>query len=76
MSDIVETRAPEAADLRPGMRVEVRRRFDDRWARGFEIAEICAEGFLLLRLSDHTVIPSPFCAADLRPERKKQSWWY
>jgi hypothetical protein len=76
MSDIVDTRTAIADDLAPGTRVEVRRRFDDRWARGFEVAEVGPEGYLLLRLSDHSVIPTTFCGADVRPEHKKQTWWY
>jgi hypothetical protein len=73
MSDIVDIRSDH---LQPGTRVEVRRRFDDRWARGFEVAEACTEGYRLLRLSDHSVIPTEFCSADVRAERKKQTWWY
>lgn len=75
MSDIVDTRTA-SDDLVPGTRVEVRRRFDDRWARGFEIAEVCPDGYRLRRLSDHTVIPTEFCGSDVRVERKKQTWWY
>jgi len=75
MSDIVDTRT-SAYDIEPGTRVEVRRRFDDRWARGFEVATASTEGYRLRRLSDHTVIPTEFCCSDVRVERKKQTWWY
>lgn len=75
MSDIVDTRT-SSYDLTPGTRVEVKRRFDERWARGFEIAEAKDSGYRLRRLSDHTVIPTEFCCSDVRKERKKQSWWY
>jgi hypothetical protein len=74
MSDIVDTRTANDTNLLPGTRVEVRRRFDDRWSSGFEVAEVGNEGYLLLRLSDHSVIPTPFDSADLRPERGAPTW--
>ena len=40
------------AVLETGMRVEVRRRFDGSWTRGFEIAGTSGDGYLLRRLSD------------------------
>lgn len=63
--------------LKPGVRVEVRSRFEDRWSRGFEVAEVTAEGYLLKRLSDMAVLPVEFSPEDVRRERKKQGlWWY
>jgi hypothetical protein len=64
--------------LELGTRVEVRRRFDQRWARGFEVAEVIEDdGYRLRRLSDGTVLPTSFDADDVRSERKKQGlWWY
>ena len=78
MSNVVETTTtPHTAEpLEPGTRVEVRRRFDDRWARGFEVAEADPDGYRLRRLSDGSVIPAVFCPEDVRKERKKQTWWY
>lgn len=72
------TVSPEPARdaYRPGTRVEVRRRFDDRWAKGFEVAEVVDAGYRLLRLSDKSVIPSTFCDEDVRKERKQSTWWY
>jgi len=61
--------------LAPGTRVEVRRRYDDRWARGFEVAAIEGDGYILRRISDGTVLPTPFARADLRRERQG-SWWF
>ena len=54
-------------DLRPGMSVEVRRRFDRRWARGFVIEDETADGYRLRRNSDDSVLPVAFAAIDLRP---------
>lgn len=63
--------------LKPGIPVEVRSRFDHRWCRGFEVAEVTAEGYRLLRLSDMTTLPVEFSVDDVRRERKKQGlWWY
>jgi len=65
--------------IEPGTRVEVRRRFDQRWASGFEIAEIVDDlGYRLKRLSDGSVLPTEFGTEDVRPERerKRGMWWY
>jgi hypothetical protein len=63
--------------VKPGTRVEVRSRFDARWARGFEVAEVLPEGYRLRRLSDGSVLPAEFSFDDVRRERKKQGfWWY
>lgn len=59
----------------PGTKVEVRRRYDSRWARGFEVAEVDGAGYLLRRVSDGTVLPATFVRADLRRERQG-TWWF
>jgi hypothetical protein len=63
----------------PGTRVEVRSRFDARWARGFEIAEIVEEddlpGYRVRRRSDGSVLPSLFSGDDVREEKRKTMWW-
>ena len=61
--------------LAPGTRVEVRRRYDDRWARGFEVASADGDGYLLRRLSDGSILPTPFPRTDLRHERQG-TWWF
>jgi hypothetical protein len=62
--------------LRPGTKVEVRKRFDSSWARGFEVADAVEGGYLIRRLSDGDVLPTTFAADDVRRERKKGMWWY
>ena len=51
--------------------VEVRGRFGDRWAEGFEVADIVDDErgrrYLLRRLSDGHVIPTYFEERDVRP---------
>ena len=74
VSDEVDGVAPA---LEPGTRVEVRRRFDRSWARGFEVAEIVDGGFRIRRRSDGAVLPTDFSSDEVRAERKRQGlWWY
>ncbi len=67
-------------DLTPrfdaGDTVEVRRRLDDKWARGFEIVAADDDGYRLRRLSDGVEIPATFAGDDVRKERKRDFWWY
>jgi hypothetical protein len=63
--------------LEPGMRVEVRRRFDQHWARGFEVVAVTESGYRLRRMSDGVELPTEFPFEDVRRERKRQGmWWY
>ena len=68
--------------MKPGTRVEVRSRFDQRWARGFEIEEeVRDEGdqggprYRLRRRSDGSVLPTLFIDEDVREEKRKSMWW-
>jgi len=62
-----------------GTRVEVRSRFDDRWSRGFEVAEVVEEGdsarYKLKRRSDGSVLPALFVDDEVREEKKRSMWW-
>ncbi len=69
--------AERGESLEAGMRVEVRRRFDQHWARGFEVVEATESGYRVKRLSDGIELPAEFPAEDVRRERKRQGmWWY
>ena len=69
--------AERVESLEAGMRVEVRRRFDQHWARGFEIVSLTDSGYRLRRLSDGMELPTEFSPEDVRRERKRQGlWWY
>ena len=69
--------AESGESLEAGMRVEVRRRFDQHWARGFEVIEATATGYRLKRLSDGMELPTEFGPEDVRRERRRQGmWWY
>ena len=57
----------------------MRSRFDERWSRGFEVAEILDEGeaarYKLRRRSDGSILPVLFDEDDLREERRRGTWW-
>ena len=57
------------AGLTVGDSVEVRRRFDARWAKGFEIAAIEDELVVLRRMSDGAILDRPFGLDDIRSNR-------
>lgn len=65
--------------MEPGTRIEVRSRFQQTWARGFEVAEVISEPVLQFRVrrrSDGRVLPAIFAGDDVREERgKKPMWW-
>ena len=64
--------------LRAGTPVDVRSRFVGDWSRGFEVAErVDDQGYRVRRLSDGTVLPDVFDDQDVRPQRRRQDfWWY
>ena len=66
--------------MTPGTRVEVRSRFDQRWARGFEIAETLLDAgrprYRLRRRSDGSLLPVLFVDDDVREEQKRSSMWW
>ena len=76
MSERLEVGAGEFGSLAVGTPVEVRRRFDYSWARGFEVAEVVHDGYRLRRKSDGTVLPAEFDFDDVRAERKRAAMWW
>ena len=63
--------------LEVGDRVEVRRRFDAQWARGFEIVEVSDRGYRVKRESDGEVLPVDFSDEEVRPAHRRNNdfWW-
>lgn len=49
-----------------GSTVEVRRRFDQAWASGFEVVDTDIDGYRLRRRSDGAVLPVAFPATEVR----------
>jgi len=73
----VEHSSPTTDRLPEGTTVEVRTRMDARrWAKGFEVADVDDDGYLLRRLSDKVVMPVRFAPDDVRRERRRSQWWY
>jgi len=66
------TRVP----LVPGVKVDVRNRYQGTWVRGFEIAEVSDEGYRIRRLSDGTTLDELFSRDDVRRERRRQGFWW
>jgi hypothetical protein len=62
--------------LTPGTRVELRKRLDGDWARGFEVVSAGPEGYRVRRLSDGGELPLLFQDDDVRKEKKRGTWWY
>ena len=68
--------------MQPGTRVEVRSRFDRRWARGFEVESILGEEaertptYRIRRRSDGAVLPAVFVDDEVREERRGRSMWW
>jgi hypothetical protein len=65
----------EVPRLEAGTRVEVQRRFDAKWARGFEVIEFTDNAYRLRRLSDGATLPVLFPADEVRRERRNNTWW-
>lgn len=61
--------------LEPGAHVEVRRRFDRSWARGFEVAEVVDGGYRVRRRSDGFVLPVSFGFDEVREPDIRQPFW-
>lgn len=70
----------QPAVLPPGTRVEVRKRFDNSWASGFEIVDDDGrDGYRVRRLSDGSELPLVIPSGDVRAERDRKNsgmWWY
>lgn len=68
---LTSTLVPKQIDLRdrlhPGTPVEVRRRFDRAWAKGFLVEGFGPGGIILRRASDDSILPLTFPAEDVRP---------
>lgn len=62
--------------LEVGTKVEVRRRYDQSWTRGFAVAAVVDGGYRVRRLSDGSLVPAVFTPDDVRPARKQSMWWY
>jgi hypothetical protein len=58
----------------PGTRVEVRSRYRSSWTRGFEVARVEGDAYVVRRVSDGTVLPAAFDDEAIRQERPEGRW--
>lgn len=49
-----------------GQQVEVHTHYTGTWATGFEVADVVAEGYLVRRRSDGSLLPVVISEVDLR----------
>ena len=54
--------------MRSGEKVQLRVTFTGSWSSGFEIADVVPGGYVVRRLSDGRLLPSPTSEADIRSE--------
>jgi len=60
-------RPADEAGLPSGVRIQIRNRFDGAWASGYQIfAARPGGGYLVRRMSDHSVLPITVAEAELR----------
>ena len=60
-------RPADEAGLPSGVRVRIRNRFDGAWASGYQVfAAQPGGGYLVRRMSDHSVLPITFAEAELQ----------
>jgi hypothetical protein len=50
-----------------GMRVEIRSLYLHTWSRGFQVAGIVNDAYVIRRVSDGSVLPRSFSPNDIRP---------
>jgi hypothetical protein len=58
-----------------GTRVEVRSRFDGKWARGFTVEHASRDGYTVRRESDQILLPERFPTDEVRVERRHLLFW-
>ena len=66
---------PPRPRLEVGTSVEVRSRFEQSWAGGFEVVEVLPEGYRVRRALDGSVLPAVFTPDEVRRERTRATWW-
>jgi hypothetical protein len=73
VTDVV---VPFRSALDPGTAVEVRNRFDRRWARGFEVGAVTTDGYRIVRVSDRSELPEVFGRDEVRRQRNRDGFWW
>ncbi|HVT77741.1 MAG TPA: hypothetical protein VHD87_11980 [Acidimicrobiales bacterium] len=58
-----------------GTHVEVKSRFDGRWARGFTVEHGNGDGYTVRREHDQVILPERFPADEVRIEKRHWLFW-
>ena len=58
-----------------GTAVDVRNRFVGTWSHGFEVAEQVADGYLVKRSSDGSILPQVISRGEVRSDRRERALW-
>jgi hypothetical protein len=66
---------PDDSFFAHGTKVEVRQRFDGKWAKGFTIEHGNTEGYTVRRDSDGVLLPERFPANEIRIEKRSLRFW-
>jgi hypothetical protein len=66
---------PDDDLLTHGTRVEVKSRFDGKWARGFTIERANDDGYTVRREHDQIVLPEHFPHDEVRIEKRSLRFW-
>ena len=61
--------------LEHGTKVEVRKRFDGKWARGFTVESSNREGYIVRRDHDQVLLPERFPHDEVRLEKRHIRFW-
>ena len=58
-----------------GTRVQVKSRFDGKWATGFTVERANSEGYVVRREHDQVVLPEQFPHDEVRIEKRSLRFW-
>jgi hypothetical protein len=58
---------PSAGPMTIGARVQVHNTYLETWSRGFQVAGIINDAYLVRRVSDGFILPRSFGPGDIRP---------
>lgn len=68
--ELPEEEGASGPTLDLGVRICVRNRFLGDWTGGYQVAEVCHDGYRIRRISDGLVFPDVFPCEDVRQDRR------
>jgi hypothetical protein len=66
---------PDDNLMQHGTRVEVKSRFDGKWARGFTVEHANDDGYTVRRDHDQVLLPERFPSEEVRIEKRHLRFW-